>query len=307
MPRSPLEYPAGRLRRVGRFILGSVTVLVLFITLLSFNGMQVVSLLLWPVSLRAFRAVNRWGANTWWGACTRAAAWGHGTHILLSGDPLPPRERVILLANHQQMADITYLFFLGQARQRLGDMKWFVKDIIKWVPGVGWGMVFIDCLFVKRNWSSDRASIVATFRRILDGQVPLWLVLFPEGTRGTAAKIQRSQEFARQRGLTPLDHLLTPRTRGFIASVQGLRTHLHAVYDVTIAYDDGVPTLWQYIQGYNRRAHLHVVRTAIEALPEDEAALAEWLQQRWVDKDQRLAHFYQHGAFPPPVEPVVIG
>jgi 1-acyl-sn-glycerol-3-phosphate acyltransferase len=255
------------------------------------------SLVLRPFSLRTFRAINRWGANTWWGFTLRIAEWGYGTHIKLSGDPLPPREHTILLVNHQQMADITFLMYLGRAKQRLGDMKWFVKDIIKWVPGVGWGLLFLDSLFVKRDWAADRASIDRTFASIIRGRVPLWLMLFPEGTRITRSKLERSQAFARERGLPVLRHLLTPRTKGFAASVQGLRQHLHAVYDVTIAYPTGVPTLVQYIRGYGRIAHLHVRRFAIEQLPELEDELGAWLHQRWQRKDLQLEHFYAHGAF----------
>lgn len=49
------------------------------------------------------------------------------------------------------------------AECELGDMKWMVKDIIKYVPGVGWGMLFLDCIFVKRDWTTDKESIRKTF------------------------------------------------------------------------------------------------------------------------------------------------
>jgi 1-acyl-sn-glycerol-3-phosphate acyltransferase len=297
MPLPPLSDPPGWGTRLAGWIRGYIVIAMLFGTLFAFNGMQIVSLLLRPFSLRAFRAINRWGANTWWGFTVVMSQAGYGTRIELSGDPLPPRENAILLANHQQMADITFLFFLGRAKQRLGDMKWFVKDIIKWVPGVGWGLLFLDSFFVKRDWAADRASIDRTFSNIIRGNVPVWLLLFPEGTRITPAKHERGQAFARERGLPPLQHLLMPRTKGFTASVQGLRQHLHAVYDVTIAYPGAVPSLLQYIRGYGRVAHLHVRRFAVETLPEVEAELNDWLHQRWRSKDRQLENFYTHGAF----------
>jgi lysocardiolipin and lysophospholipid acyltransferase len=94
-----------------------------------------------------------------------------------------------------------------------------------------------------------------------------------------------------------LEHLLLPRTKGFTAVVQGLRGHLDAVVDVTIGYEAGVPTLWQWAQGFVPRAHLHVVRHPIESLPAEDAALGEWLRARFSEKDQRLAAFYEKGAF----------
>ena len=297
MPQSPLQDPPGLWRVLG--VLRAIPIaLVLFSALIVFNLLQTSSLLLLPFSRRAFRALNRWCANTWWGWCVGTAKLLYGTRIDVSGDELPMREHVILLSNHQQMSDITFLFFLGRSKDRLGDLKWFVKDIIKYVPGVGWGMLFLDCIFVKRNWTADRTSIEQTFSRINQGHVPLWLMNFPEGTRISPRKLERSNDFASKKGLAPLKHLLIPRTRGFTASVEGLRGHLHAVYDVTIGYAEGVPSLWQYIKGYAKVAHMHVRRFTIEELPEAEDALAHWLQERWQEKDRLLEHFYTHGEFP---------
>ena len=83
----------------------------------------------------------------------------HGIHAVVTGDAVPPRENAIVVANHQQMPDITFLMMWAREKDRLGDLKWVVKDVIKYVPGVGWGMAFIDCVFVKRDWTADRASI----------------------------------------------------------------------------------------------------------------------------------------------------
>jgi hypothetical protein len=91
--------------------------------------------------------------------------------------------------------------------------------------------------------------------------------------------------------------VLVPRTKGFVASVAGLRRHATAIYDVTIGYERGVPTLWQYIKGFAPRAHLHVRRFPIADLPTDDAGLATWLQQRFQEKDSLLERFYRDGRF----------
>lgn len=298
MPLEPLENPSSLSARAAGAAKGVPAALFLFASLLAFNVLQTLSLLLLPFSRAAFRAFNRFAANTWWGWCVIGARALNSARIVLTGDDLPMRENSIVIANHQQMPDITFLMHLARDRDRLGDLKWFVKHAIKYVPGVGWGMVFIDCLFVHRNWADDAASIGRTFTRIVSGRVPLWLMSFPEGTRIRPHKLQAAQAYAAERGLEPPRHVLIPRTKGFVASVQGLRGHARSVLDVTIGYETGVPTLWQYVQGFSRVAHLHVRRFPVDSLPESPEALTQWLLDRFREKDRLLEHFYAHGSFP---------
>jgi len=266
----------------------------LFVT----NSIQTMSLLVLPFSKKTFRRINRWSAGTWWGLCVKYAEKINGTKILLSGDETPMEENAIVVSNHQQMPDITTIMALARSRNRLGDLKFFVKDIIKWVPGIGWGMLFLDCIFVKRDWASDADHIQETFRKIIENKIPVWLVSFVEGTRARLPKIAASQEFARLHGLPELRHVLIPRTKGFAATVQGLREHVTAVYDITIGYEEGVPTLWQYIKGSVERIHVHVRRFPVDELSQLDEEIRQWLMDRWSEKDELLEYFYANGRFP---------
>jgi len=297
VPQASLSNPPGWKARFSGTVKAVPAVGFLFVTLIAFNLAQTLSLLLLPFSQKAFRGFNRWAANTWWGWCVSLAKCLHQTRIEVSGDPVPDGENALVLSNHQQMPDITFLMFLARSKRRLGDMKWFVKDIIKYAPGVGWGMLFLDCPFIKRNWAADRESITRTFSRLVKGRVPVWLILFPEGTRITPQKLSKSHEFARSRGLKPHQHLLLPRTKGFAASVQGLRSYLDAVYDITIGYPTGVPTLWQYSRGYAKIAHIHVRRYPVDDMPTENDELSKWLIERFGEKDQLLEGFYRTGRF----------
>jgi 1-acyl-sn-glycerol-3-phosphate acyltransferase len=273
-----------------------------FATLLPVNLIQLGSLLLLPFSRRAFRAVNRWCADSWWGLCVTGAERINGSEVVFTGDEVPLREDALLVANHQEMPDITAVMKFCKIKRRLGDMKYFVKKQLKWVPGMGWGMQFLDCLFIDRDWASDREHIQRTFARLVDDRVPVHLVSFVEGTRLTFAKLAAAQEYARAHGLQVPRHVLVARTKGFAATVEGLRSHITAVYDLTIAYENGVPTLWQYIKGLVRRIHVHVRRFPVADLPASAEELRQWLQDRWQEKDELLEGFYASGAFPATTE-----
>lgn len=297
MPLPALREPDGRLKRLRGHVLGWLAVLFLFPTLMLGNAFQTLSVVLLPFSRRAFRAVNRFIANTWWGLCVSVARGFHGVRVELTGDELPPDENVIVVPNHQSMADITVLFDPAADRGRLGDLKWYVKDVLKYVPGVGWGMLFLDCLFIKRNWTADRDQIEAVFRRIREDRVPVWVVSFVEGTRVKPHKVESSQKFAAERGLPRLQNVLLPRTKGFVATVEGLAGHLEAVYDLTIGYEEGVPTLWQWIRGLVGRVHVRARRYPVAELPDGEEALTAWLVDRFAEKDRALDRLYRTGSF----------
>lgn len=294
MPLPPLKDSSGPLAKLRALALLAAG----FVTLLFFNAIMLASLLLLPFSRKACRAVIRWCADTWWGWCVAAAELVYGVHVEITGDDVPPRENALLIVNHQQMVDIPVLMKLAKTKGRLGDMKYFIKQELKWVPGMGWGLQMLDAVFVARDWAADRERIRRTFARLVEGRVPMYLVSFSEGTRLTPAKLAAAQAYARDHGLPVPRHTLVARTKGVVASIEGLRGHLDAVYDLTIGYERGVPSLWQYLQGLVRRIHLHVRRVPISELPESADELRQWVLERWREKDELLEGFYATGAFP---------
>lgn len=302
MPLPPLSDPAGTRTRIVRLAKAIPVTVLGFASLLVFNAAQTASLALLPFSRRAFRRFNRWCANSWWGACVVASQRLNGTRLVVTGEDLPADEDALVLSNHQDMPDIVALMTLARSKRRLGDLKFFVKHALKWVPGVGWGMQFISCPFVRRDWTTDRERIRHTFDTLVRERIPVWLVSFAEGTRSTPEKLRANAAWAVERGLEATRHVLIPRTKGFVATIDGLGDHLDAVYDVTIGYEVGVPTLWQYINGSVKRIHVHVRRFPIESLPQLEHELRDWLLTRYREKDALLEHYYTHGAFPAEAE-----
>lgn len=212
------------------------------------------------------------------------------TPFEFEGDVISQGENAIVIPNHQSMVDIMMTVKLAETPGRLGDIKQFAKDIIKWVPGLGWGMFFVDGIFLKRDWSRDADTIFRTFSRIHKSGMPFWVINYPEGTRSTPQKILASQEFARSRGLPVMNHALIPRPKGFTATLSALRDRLDAVYDMTIKYEGHIPTFWELLSGQIRDViRVRVKRYPISELPSDEAAIQKWLIDRFVEKEKWLS------------------
>lgn len=282
--------PSGGLAlKLWHLIWTPIALFLAFFPLALINLAQFLSLLLLPVSRRAYRAYNRRLAATIWGYW----AWGmdhvNGLRIELSGDSLPVEEDAIVIANHQTMSDVIVILCIAFTKGRVGDCKWMVKDGLKYVPGIGWGMLFLDSLFLKRTWADDAEQIRQTFSRYLAAKAPLWLVSFPEGTRLTAAKLEASRAYAVKSGVTPPKHVMLPRPKGFAASVQGLRSHVRAVYSLTITYDPGPHSLVAIVRGDIPRVRLHVRRVEISSMPHSEAELVAWLNADFYRKDALIA------------------
>lgn len=267
-------------------ILGGIP---LAISLLVINVLQTLSAVVSLVSPRAFRIFNRQCAAFWWGACNLWMTHVLRTRVQIEGDSLPDDENAIVVVNHQCMSDIPALFPIGARHKRLGDMKWFVKDPLKYAPGIGWGLLFLDCIFLKRDWAKDQNRIEATFSRLKRHKSPFWLVSFSEGTRRTPKKLAASQEFARKTGVPVPLNVLIPRTKGFVATLRGLRESSQAVYDFSLYYPGGVPRLSQLILGRVKHIRLRVRRFSIDTLPQGDAELAQWLLERFREKDAWLS------------------
>lgn len=287
-----------------RQTLGLVTGALSFVYLIFvLNPIQVASMALLPFSRRAVRAVNRWCARSIWGLWVLMAERQNGIRVRVTGDEVPLRENALVLPNHQSITDIMVLLCLAWRCGRLADMKFFVKDVVKWFPGFGWGMWLLDCIFVRRDWDRDRAGVQKIFAKYQREHIPLFLVTFLEGTRRTPAKQERARTFARERGLCEPTHTLVPRTKGFVATILGLRDHLDAVYDVDIAYPERVPTLVDAFRARVDRIEVRVRRTPVADLPAEEEGLARWVHDCFREKDRRLARFAVEQRFTGPEWP----
>lgn len=280
-----------------KLVVGSISLPLIVISVLLTNLAQMASLVLYLFSPKFAQQVACVLAEFWWNLVMVAFRF-QGGRLIITGDPVPATENAILIPNHQGNMDTFYLFYLSSTVGRMKDTKWFSKEILRYLPGIGWGLWMMGCIFVKRNWADDQKVMDQAFRRYTSERIPIWLVTFLEGTRKTPAKLRASQEYASKIGAVPLNHVLMPRTKGFVATVHGLRGHMDAVYDVTFGYEGPVPGFKEVIFGRLRPLHVHFRRFAMNDVPKDSKALADWVMERFREKDRILEGFLNSGSFP---------
>ncbi len=161
----------------------------------------------------------------------------------------------------------------------------------------------VSCfVFIERNWEKDREEFRDKLYYYNAIDYPVQLLLFPEGGDFTQKVKKRSDKFAKENGLPTLDYCFHPRTTGFKYAINALRDGgggLDAVYDLTIAYPDVLPkTELDAGKGLlPREVHFHVKKHNNEDIPEGQEELEKWLQDRWLEKEERLKTFYKYKEF----------
>lgn len=224
----------------------------------------------------------------------------NGAVITVSGDILPRGESAIVVANHVGWSDFYMIQALALRVDMLGRCRYFAKTQLKWVPFLGWGLWALGMPLVSRRWDRDQKELDRVFAGIVKRRWPTWLVSFSEATRYTPDKYKESTAWCAQNDRPQPQHLLYPRTKGFVTTVKHLRKapHVKAVYDLAIAYQKGSefltpPTMWETLSvprlsgqkdGEGYRFHVHVRRFPLIELPTTDDELAKWLEARWVEK-----------------------
>ena len=270
-----------------RCLRGYACILFISCLLIVINIGQLASLILLLLNRRWFTLYNM-GCQHFFCATAIHATRICGNKNIMTGDSFR-QENALLFSNHQTAVDIVLIWTMSLEAKTSSWVRWFAKDILKYVPGVGWGLMFTNTVFLKRNWAKDANSIAATFARLRDGKLPTWLMIFPEGTRATPTKLAASQAFAASKGLPHFKHVLMPRSKGVHSSLQGLSGSLTAVYDLTIQFDDKIPTALEYFTVGGFTSQVHIRRFDIKDVPTRERDLNTWLINVFQEKDLRLA------------------
>uniref|UniRef100_A0A0E0L4D5 1-acylglycerol-3-phosphate O-acyltransferase n=1 Tax=Oryza punctata TaxID=4537 RepID=A0A0E0L4D5_ORYPU len=221
------------------------------------------------------------------------------TKFVFSGETVPPKERVLLFANHRTEVDWMYLWDLALRKGRLQCIKYILKKSLMKLPIFNWAFHIIEFIPVERKWEVDEPLIRSRLSELKNPKDPLWLAVFPEGTDYTKKKCIKSQEYAKEHGLPILINVLLPKTKGFHCCLQELRDSMDAVCDITIAYKHQPPTFMDNVYGIDpSEVHIHVKIIQVSDIPTSEDEVADWLVERFKLKDKLLSDFSMLGHFP---------
>lgn len=120
-------------------------------------------------------------------------------------------------------------------------------------------------------------------------QAPTAILNFVEGTRFTPSK-HASQN-------SPYRRLLRPKAGGMALAIASMGESFTSLLDVTIAYPDGVPGLWDLFSGKLNRIRVRVEQRGIPTEfhggdytndPLFRERFQEWIQSIWREKDECL-------------------
>ena len=229
--------------------------------------------------------------NSGWMRLTQRTVWD-----VQGVDGLAYHDWYLVNSNHRGAVDIFALQHV--LNRRIPLLKFFIKQQLLYVPIMGLAWWALDFPFMKRHTAAElkrnpalREQDRETTRRACEkfALVPTSVMNFAEGTRFTPAKHAAQG--------SPYRHLLKPRTGALALALHAMGRQFNALLDVTLAYPDGVPTLWQFMCGRGTRVVMRVRQLPIpiafcdgdyEGDPAFRDALHAWLHGLWTEKDLEL-------------------
>ncbi|KVI09437.1 hypothetical protein Ccrd_012203 [Cynara cardunculus var. scolymus] len=226
-----------------------------------------------PFSNNMYRKVNAHLAELLWLEVIWLFDWWAHIKVDLYIDSetleLMGKEHALLVCNHKSDIDWLIGWVLAQRSGCLGSALALIKKSLKFLPVIGWSMWFTEYIFLERNWSKDKNTLKAGFENLRDFPMPFWLAVFVEGTRFTQAKLLAAQEYAVATKLPVPKNVLIPRTKGFVAAVNHLRSFVPAIYNCTVAIpkDEPLPTVLRMFGGRSSRdasLELHHFKNSFE-------------------------------------------
>ena len=208
-----------------------------------------------------------WIAESWIQVNSTAHRWIHGNKIIVDEMPKLSKDQwYLVVANHQSTVDIPVL--QAVFNKKIPFLKFFLKQELIWVPFLGLAWWALDFPFMKRYSRETLAKKPHLKGKDMEQTqkscekfkyFPTTVINFVEGTRFTQIKQQQQN--------SPYQYLLKPKAGGIGFVMGAMGSQMRTLLLVTVAYPQRVPTVWQYLCGNFKAAHVRCEKTVIpEAL-----------------------------------------
>ena len=220
----------------------------------------------------------------------------HRPSIIITGmDNLKKDHWYIATSNHQSWGDIFVLQKITNKKVPL--LRFFMKDVLKWIPIVsivGWAL---DMPFLKRYSKEqveknpslrgkDLEQMKKAFKRLETN--PGTVLSFAEGTRFTQLKHDDQQ--------SPFKNLLRPKAGG-IGIALSTMPFITTLLDFSISYESKTKSFWDFLCG---RMSVISIKIRVIEIPKNLLGnnyskekgvrddLKDWLYEIWEAKEEFL-------------------
>lgn len=206
----------------------------------------------------------------------------------------------ILVCNHLSVFDfliiLSYLQYIG-----IDSCNYFLKESIKYVPGIGLICYSGNDIKLSRNWEKDKHSLANQIDKFETNpnSNKQFIIIFPEGTRSTPKKLEEGQNFSRLNNLPVFDNLLVPKSKGlhFLVNHLNKTNKLGRIWDLTLA----IPKFMKqsaYINDVFGKP-IGPVYGMIKELKldfdiQDSELFKSWLLKKWEIKDEFLKNYKKY-------------
>jgi 1-acyl-sn-glycerol-3-phosphate acyltransferase len=236
----------------------------------------------------------RWNFNLqqWWtGTLFASAQRIYQLTLEVTGDRVE-RGPIIVFMRHTSLADTMLPAAIFSRRQGL-MLRYVLKRELLWDPCIDIVGNRIPNAFVERG-TGNISGGVAVVQRLMSGITEReGILIYPEGTRFTPAKLQKVLARLQQGSgarlyakASKLQNVLPPRLGGPLAILE-LNENADAVFCAHVGLESAVTAsdlLSGKLVGQTIRAHCW--RVPFADIPRDREAQTDWLYERWAQVDE---------------------
>ncbi|EFO24315.1 hypothetical protein LOAG_04170 [Loa loa] len=222
-----------------------------------------------------------------------------GMKFTVTGDTIDYNSPAVIIMNHRTRLDWMY-FWAALFKMNpwlLISSKIALKAELRHIPGAGFGMEANQFIFLDRKIKTDKERISEAIHYYASVGRNYQILLFPEGTDKTPSTTMKSNAYAKKNGLKQLNNLIYPHSAGFIHLINEMRRHnyIECIYDVTIAYPVNIvqSEVTLILTGRTpKKVLFHIERIDLSCLPLKDHDIAQWINELWIAKDEKLDLFY---------------